>query len=142
VLTWIERTVRERRAGRSFAYAITHDSSDVPIGLVHVRQLDGGFESAECEATLLPSVRGTGLFFEAAVLVEGFAFGTVGVHRLEVRAPLHNGRAQAALRKIGAVEEGILRRSSRQGNSYVDQMLWSLLREDWTGVAAPAQRVH
>jgi RimJ/RimL family protein N-acetyltransferase len=142
LLTWIERAVRERQAGSSFAYVVTQDASDVPVGLVQVRRLDPAFEAAECEATLLPSARGTGVFLDAARLVERFAFGVVGIHRLEVRAPLHSGRAHAALRKIGAVEEGILRRSKREGSGYADQMLWSVLREDWTDSALPAQHVH
>ncbi|PYR32420.1 MAG: 30S ribosomal protein S5 alanine N-acetyltransferase, partial [Acidobacteria bacterium] len=36
-----------------------------------------------------------------------------------------------ALRKLGAVQEGILRRSLRRGGEYLDQVLWSLLKEDW-----------
>ena len=51
------------------------------------------------------------------------------VHR--TRVPLHNGRGNTALRKLGAVEEGILRRSARRGGEWVDQVLWSLLKEDW-----------
>ncbi len=142
VLTWIERAVKERRAGVSFAFVITHDASSTPVGLVQVRRLDAAFESAECEGTLLPSVRGSGVFLDAARLLESFVFGTVGAHRLEVRAPVHSGRASGALRKLGAVEEGILRRSARLGSDYVDQMLWSLLKEDWSAAPVSELRVH
>ena len=55
----------------------------------------------------------------------------MGTHRLEARVPLHNGRANGALRKLGAVQEGILRQSIRRGDEYVDQVLWSILKEDW-----------
>ena len=44
-------------------------------------------------------------------LVLTFAFDVVGVHRLEARAAVQNGRGNGALRKIGAVQEGILRKS-------------------------------
>ena len=56
---------------------------------------------------------------------------------------LQNGRANGALRKLGAVEEGVLRRSLRRGGAYVDQVLWSILKEDWGGHwVAAGPRVH
>ena len=54
---------------------------------------------------------GTGMFAEGARLVLDFAFDVIGVHRLEARAAVANGRGNGALRKIGAVQEGLLRRS-------------------------------
>ena len=54
-----------------------------------------------------------------------------------------NGRGNTALRKLGAVEEGVLRRSVRRNGEYVDQVLWSLLKEDWGDHwVSIAPRVH
>jgi RimJ/RimL family protein N-acetyltransferase len=63
--------------------------------------------------------------------VGSFTFGTVGARRVEVRVLLQNGRANGALRKLGGVQEGILRRSVRHRGEYLDQALWSLLKDDW-----------
>ena len=60
-----------------------------------------------------------------------FAFDTVGVHRLEARAAVRNGRGNGALRKIGAVQEGVLRKSFLKDGEYLDQALWTILDEDW-----------
>jgi ribosomal-protein-alanine N-acetyltransferase len=139
----IERASRDRAAGRSFTYAIVLTVSRTLVGLVQVRQLDPAFEGAEWECTIAPSARGTGIFLEAARLVGSFAFGTVGVHRLEARVLLQHGRANGALRKLGAVQEGVLRRSVRRGGDYYDQVLWSLLRDDWGDHwVSTAPRVH
>jgi RimJ/RimL family protein N-acetyltransferase len=127
----IERVARDRAAGRAFTYVITLTATRTVIGLLQVRQLDPGFEAAEWECTLAPSSRGSGVFVEAARLVGSFAFGSVGAHRLEARVPVRDGRANGALRKLGAVQEGILRRSMRLGGEYLDQVLWSMLKEDW-----------
>jgi RimJ/RimL family protein N-acetyltransferase len=70
-------------------------------------------------------------------------FGSVRAHRLEARVLLQNGRGNGALKKLGAVQEGILRSSSRRGGGYVDQVLWSVLKEDWgSHWVALAPRVH
>jgi RimJ/RimL family protein N-acetyltransferase len=131
VLESIERFARERASGLAFTYAITLASARTIVGLVQVRQLDPSFEAAEWECTIAPSFRGSGVFLESARLVGSFAFGTIGVHRLEARVLLQHGRANGALRKLGAVQEGILRRSVRRADHFFDQVLWSLLKEDW-----------
>jgi len=139
----IERTARERANGLSFAYVVTLASARTVVGLVQVRQLDPMFEAAEWECTIAPSARGSGLFLEMARLVGSFVFGTIGTHRLEARVLLQNGRANGALRKLGAVQEGVLRRAVRRRGEYLDQVLWSLLREDWGDHwVSTAPRVH
>ena len=139
----IDRAVRDRAAGHAFTYIITLTASRALVGLVQVRQLDPGFEAAEWECTIVPSSRGTGVFLESARLVGSFTFGTIGTHRLEARVLLQNGRANGALRKLGAVQEGILRRSLRRQGEYFDQVLWSLLKEDWGDHwVSTAPRVH
>jgi RimJ/RimL family protein N-acetyltransferase len=139
----IERAARERAAGLAVTFAVTLTASRTLVGLVQVRQLDPSFEAAEWECTIAPSARGTGIFLEAARLAGSFAFGTIGVHRLEARVLLQNGRANGALRKLGAVQEGVLRRSARRSGEYFDQVLWSLLKEDWgEHWVSTAPRVH
>jgi ribosomal-protein-alanine N-acetyltransferase len=139
----IERAVRDRTTGQAFTYAITTGTARPPVGLIQVRRMDPGFEAAEWECTLAPSARGTGIFLESVRLVGSFAFGQVGARRLEARVLLQNGRANTALRKLGAVEEGILRRSVRLNGEYVDQVLWSLLKEDFGSHWIPTgPRVH
>jgi RimJ/RimL family protein N-acetyltransferase len=139
----IERFGRERASGIAFTYVITIAAARTLVGLVQVRQLDPSFEAAEWECTIAPASRGTGIFLEAARLVGSFAFGVVGTHRLEARVVLQHGRANGALRKLGAVQEGVLRRSVRRVDEYFDQMLWSLLKDDWgEHWVSTAPRVH
>ncbi|HEV3061930.1 MAG TPA: GNAT family protein [Vicinamibacterales bacterium] len=127
----VDEAARERAAGRALTLVVTVTASQAVVGLVQVRQLDPQFEAAEWEWTIAPESRGNGIFLESARLVGSLAFGAIGVHRLEARALLQNGRANGALRKLGAVQEGILRRSARRSNEYLDQVLWAVLRDDW-----------
>ena len=139
----LDRLARDRQNGVAFTFLVVASSTRAVVGLVQARQIDLSWESAEWECTLAPSWRGTGAFLETARLVGSFAFGTVGVHRLEARVLLQNGRANGALRKLGAVQEGVLRESIRRGSEYLDQVLWSVLKEDWgEHWVSTAPRVH
>jgi RimJ/RimL family protein N-acetyltransferase len=48
---------------------------------------------------------------------------------------VQNGRGNGALRKVGAVQEGVLRRSFLRDGHYMDQALWAILAEDRRGRA-------
>ena len=74
---------------------------------------------------------GSGAFLDGAKMVIDFAFDVVGTHRLEARAAVANGRGNGALRKVGATQEGILRKSFLRNGEYLDQTLWTILDEDW-----------
>jgi len=121
----------QRAEGHYLCFAVVPHGGETAIGIIQVRQLEQGFETAEWGFALGQSFWGTGLFAEAAELVLAFAFDSVGVRRLEARAAVANGRGNGALRKLGACREAILRESFSRGGDRLDQALWSILDEDW-----------
>jgi [ribosomal protein S5]-alanine N-acetyltransferase len=129
---FIAWTAREREAGRYLCFAVVPDGYDTAVGLFQVRQLDPTFRTAEWGFAIGSAFWGSGLFAAGATFVVDFVFEVVGVHRLEARAAVHNGRGNGALRKIGAVQEGILRKSFLRGGTYLDQALWTILEDDWS----------
>jgi RimJ/RimL family protein N-acetyltransferase len=121
----------ERTAGRYLCFAVVPKGCETAVGLFQIRQLDPTFGTAEWGFAIGSGFWGSGLFANSAKLVVEFAFEVIGVHRLEARAAIENGRGNGALRKIGAVQEGILRKSFLRGGKHHDQALWAILHEDW-----------
>ena len=121
----------ERLLGNSFCYGIVPDGYEDAMGLFQVRQLEPGFGTAEWGFAIGSAFWGTGMFVDGARMVIDFAFDTIGTHRLEARAAILNGRGNGALRKVGAMQEGILRKSFLRNGEYLDQALWTILDEDW-----------
>jgi len=121
----------ERARGNSFCYGVVPNGYEDAMGLFQVRQLEPGFGSAEWGFAIGSPFWGSGVFLEGARAVIDFSFGVVGVHRLEARSIASNGRGNAALRKVGAMQEGILRRSFQRNGLFFDQILWSILKDDW-----------
>jgi RimJ/RimL family protein N-acetyltransferase len=129
---FIAWTLRQRQAGTYVCFAVTLDSTDTAIGIFQLRGLEPGFGTAEWGFAIGSAYWGTGVYQEGAELMVNFAFDVVGVHRLEARAAVKNGRGNGALRKMGAVQEGLLRKSFEKNGEYLDQALWTILREDWS----------
>jgi RimJ/RimL family protein N-acetyltransferase len=128
---FIAWTLRQRSAGTYACFAVTLDGYDTPIGIFQVRELDPGFGTAEWGFAIGSPFWGTGAFQASAELVLEFAFETLGVHRLEARAAVQNGRGNGALLKMGAVQEGILRKSFQRDGEYLDQALYGIVEDDW-----------
>jgi ribosomal-protein-alanine N-acetyltransferase len=128
---FIAWAIRQRSAGQYICFAVVARDSDAVIGLFQIRSLETGFGTAEWGFAISPDYWGTGAFADGARLAIGFAFDVLGTHRLEARAALCNERGGSALRKLGAVQEGVLRRSFLRNGEFLDQGLWSILAEDW-----------
>jgi RimJ/RimL family protein N-acetyltransferase len=128
---FIAWTMRQRLAGSYACFAVTLEGEDTAIGIFQLRELEPGFGTAEWGFAIGSPYWGTGVFQEGAELMATFAFDVVGVHRLEARAAVKNGRGNGALRKFGAVQEGVLRKSFLKNGEYIDQMLWTILKEEF-----------
>jgi len=122
---------RQRAEGKLLCYAVVPQGLQHAVGLFQIRKLQPGFSIAEWGFVLGSSFWGTGIFEEAAVLVADFAFETLGVHRLEARAVTTNARGNAALNKVGAKGEAVLRDALKRGTVLQPQYLWALRSIDW-----------
>jgi ribosomal-protein-alanine N-acetyltransferase len=122
---------RERQAGNYACFAVVPKGMTTAVGIFQLRALDSSFRTAEWGFALGSPFWGTGVFAEGARLVVDFAVDVIGTDRLEARAAVANGRGNGALRKIGAVQEGVLRRSFVRNGVHHDQVLWGILAEDW-----------
>lgn len=127
-IAWVRR---ERRAGRYLCFAVLPRGSGRAVGVFQLWPIEPDFSTAEMGAALGMALWGTGAFEECASAVIDFAIETLGVRRLECRAATANARGAAALRKLGAVEEGILRECCRCPAGYLDHTLFAVLAREW-----------
>ena len=143
---FIAWTQRQRAAGTYACFAVTVAGYDTAIGIFQVRETEPNFGTAEWGFAIGSAFWGTGVFQAGAELVLDFAFDTIGVHRLEARATVKNGRGNGALQKLGATQECVLRKSFKKNGEYLDQVLYGMIDTDWRGsraiAVAPAVRVH
>jgi RimJ/RimL family protein N-acetyltransferase len=138
---FVERARSLQAAGAGLCYAVVLRDPQTTIGLVQMRETEPRFAVAEWGLALGVQFWGTGIFEEVSELVLAFAFEQLGVHRLESRVVLQNGRGMRAMQKVGAVQEGVLRRSFLKDGSYLDQALFAIVDEDWQFARRPASPV-
>jgi [ribosomal protein S5]-alanine N-acetyltransferase len=128
---FIQWAIGQRQAGNQMTFGMVPEGFDHAVGLVQVRAIAPNFSVAEWGFAVGSPFWGTGLFLASARTTLDFAFQHTGVNRLEARAAVQNGRGNGALRKLGAVQEGILRGSLLKDGKYLDQIMWSIVASDW-----------
>ena len=127
-ITW---TIAQREAGEYLCFGVIPDGLNEPVGLFQLRQLNGDWQVAEWGFILAAPFWGTGIFASAADAILRFAFDVLAVHRIEARAAVPNGRGHGALVKLGAVSELNLRKSFVRNGLAYDQVMWSILADEW-----------
>ena len=127
---WVERAI-DTSTDRK--WAITIDGSDDAVGFVALFGL--GRQLGPELAVLVgdPSAWGKGVAREAERQACIHAFDDYGAHRIHAEIPATNEAAQKVVTFLGFQREGVMRRAIRRGNEAIDNQVWGLLPEDFTG---------
>jgi N-acetyltransferase len=87
-----------------------------------------------------PDVWSTAVNPECKLLLMTHAFEDCGFGRVKIQTDLINTRSQAAIAKLGATREGVLRRHMvRADGTHRDTVVFSVIADDWPVVKAALQ---
>lgn len=127
-------------AAPGVSYAVRRRDGTV-VGTTTLGDLDLRNEHAHLGWTAYaPEVWGTAVNPETKLLVLGHAFAS-GFGRVRLQADVLNTRSRAAILRLGATFEGVVRRDRpRADGSWRDSAVYSILSDEWPGVRAGLER--
>jgi RimJ/RimL family protein N-acetyltransferase len=134
---YLAERLQEQAAGRARPFAVRRLSSGEVVGFTQLKEWHPAHRRAVVGSWYTPRVWRQGVNPEAKLLLLDFAFGPVGCLRVEFRTHSANLRSRAALEKLGAVCEGVLRahQLTRAGERR-DSAVYSILAEEWPRLRA------
>ena len=105
---------------------------DELAGMSSFLGIDEGRQCLEIGGTYYrPKFRGTGFNRRVKGMMLARAFAS-GIRRVEFRVDARNARSQAAMKKLGAVREGLLRADRITWTGHVrDTVLFAILHDEW-----------
>lgn len=137
---WLRRIEAARREQRAM-YTVRLSTGDQPgriVGTTSLGDVDLGNERVHLGWTAYaPDVWSTSVNPECKLLLMRHAFDECGFGRVKIQTDLINTRSQAAIAKLGAVREGVLRRHMRRADgSWRDTVVFAVTVDDWPQVRA------
>jgi RimJ/RimL family protein N-acetyltransferase len=105
---------------------------DELAGMSSFLGIDEGRQTLEIGGTYYrPHLRGSGFNRRVKDMMLARAFDC-GFRRVEFRVDIRNARSQAAMKKLGAVREGVLRADRITWTGHVrDTVLFAILKDEW-----------
>jgi len=125
----------------AFPFAQVDVASGRAVGVTTYRDVDERNRTLEVGGTWIgrPWWR-TAINSEAKLLFLGHAFETLGANRVAIKTDIRNERSQAAIARLGAVREGVLRHQYiRRDGSLRDTVMYSIVPEEWPALKARLQ---
>ena len=127
---WVERAI-DTATDRK--WAITIEGDDAAVGFVALFGLDRRLGPELAVLVGEPGAWGKGVAREAERQACIEAFETHRAHRVHAEIPATNEAAQKVVTFLGFRREGVMRRAIRRGEERIDNQVWGLLPEDFTG---------
>ncbi|HSM85217.1 MAG TPA: GNAT family protein [Candidatus Limnocylindrales bacterium] len=128
-------SLRDHLTGSALPFVIRAKSDGRLLGMIRLKNLSREHRKAMVGSWVAPSAWGSGANTEAKLLLLEYAFESLHCRRIEFHTDKRNLRSRAALRKMGAVEEGTLRSYlvTRDGHRR-DTVVFSVLDTEWPDV--------
>lgn len=135
---YVEKALALRDAGQAIPFVV-RDADGTIVGSTRFGDIEAGHRRVQIGWTWYAKrVQRTGLNTEAKALLLAHAFETMGCGRVEFRTHFMNHASRAAIARIGAKEEGVLRNHMRMPDgSWRDTVVFSIVDGEW-----PAVRSH
>jgi RimJ/RimL family protein N-acetyltransferase len=133
----IRGLAEENAQGRMITYAVRRLSDDALVGSTSYLAIAPEHAKVEIGATWYqPSAQATAVNPEAKYLLLSNAFAA-NYNRVELKTDARNARSRAAMKKMGATEEGTLRGHMWMPQGYFrDSVYFSILASEWSQVKA------
>jgi len=133
---WMDSALRAKATGNAMPWATVLKGENRVIGSTRFLDLDLTHRTVEIGHTWLsPEFHGAGLNPEAKLLQLTYAFEELKMNRVALKTHHENLQSQAAMRKMGAIEEGTFRNHYVMPDGSLRHSVWfSIIREDWPQV--------
>lgn len=133
---FVGTALAEQAAGITVPFATVARAKDLVIGSTRFANIDHANRRLEIGWTwIAPDWQRSAINTEAKLLMMRHAFEVWGANRVEFKTDSFNDRSRAALRRIGATEEGTLRNHMVTASGRLrHSVMFSVIREEWPAV--------
>lgn len=137
VETEIDRRLGLQASGQMAPWAVIDPATGAAVGMTTYMNIDEPNRRLEIGSTWLGvAAHGTGINPAAKLLLLSRAFEELDCIAVEFRTHAANAQSRAAIAKLGATQDGILRKHQMWRDGFRDTVVFSILDTEWPSVRA------
>jgi RimJ/RimL family protein N-acetyltransferase len=134
----IDARLAQHEAGTMLPFAVRHNDTGRVVGMTTFLNVEPEVPRVEIGATWTAQrVHRTGVNAESKLLLLTHAFDVLGCLAVEFRTHWHNHQSRAAIARLGAKQDGVLRNHRRMPDGTLrDTVVFSITDVEWPAVRA------
>jgi ribosomal-protein-serine acetyltransferase len=126
---FIKRSINLKQYGTGYEYGIYADEE--LVGNVSLYNVNKSHGRAGIGYWVSQDYEGQGIVHRAVDLLIENAFMNLGLHKLTISCAVNNEHSAQLAKKLGFVEEGLLREDFKVGGEYVDSHVFGFLKSEF-----------
>ncbi|HEY5222005.1 MAG TPA: GNAT family protein [Microbacteriaceae bacterium] len=132
----VERRLAAQASGSIAAWSIRRNDTGAVCGVTTYLNIAAEHRRLEIGSTwMAPSAHGSGINADAKLLLLTRAFETLGCNVVEFRTHWHNQQSRAAIARLGAKQDGVLRNHQVWDDGTLrDTVVFSIISGEWPAV--------
>lgn len=140
---YVEAALDAQAKGTALPFVTTDAATGQVIGSTRYGNVEAVHRRVEIGWTwIAPAWQRTAVNTEAKYLMLRHAFESLGAVRVELKTDVLNARSRAAILRIGAREEGVLRKHQiTEGGRVRDTVFFSVIDDEWPAVRARLEQM-
>ncbi len=138
VRAWVDAVRAAQARGDGLAWAVVDVANGEAVGGTTFMEVAPADKRLEIGNTWLGKAAWrTAINTETKLLLLAHAFEALGCNRVQLKTDARNARSQAAIARLGAVREGVLRGHMAMPDGWVrDTVMFSIVAAEWPAVRA------
>ncbi|MEG3090921.1 GNAT family N-acetyltransferase [Sphingomonas sp. PB1R3] len=134
---WLAAALKERDVGRALIFTVETPDGDI-VGTTRYMRIAAQHRRLEIGGTFYATrVQRTGVNTEAKRMLLAHAFEVMQAQAVQIRTDALNKRSQAAIERLGAKKDGVLRGHQVMADGRIrDTVVYSIIDREWPGVRA------
>jgi len=139
---YIDNALRRSDGVHDLAFAVFHKPTGRHVGMTRYLNIEEAHKKLEIGSTWYePSVWASPVNPECKLLLMQHAFDALKFRRVEYKTDVLNARSRAAILKLGAKQEGVLRKHMvAAGGRARDSVYFSIIDDEWPAVRAGLEK--
>lgn len=134
---WLAAALKERDVGRALIFTVETPGGEI-VGTTRYMRIAAQHRRLEIGGTFYATrVQRTGVNTEAKRMLLTHAFEVMEAQAVQIRTDALNKRSQAAIERLGAKKDGVLRGHQVMADGRIrDSVVYSIIDREWPGVRA------